>query len=72
MDSLVRHDLTEAEVNAMLDADRAKYQSVSDMARAWGLRVSIMQRILQERRLRGHVAQRFGLQPITTTIYRRK
>jgi DNA-binding MarR family transcriptional regulator len=68
----MRHDLTEAEVHAMLDADRAKYQTVSDMARAWGLKVSTMQRILSERRLRGHVAHRFNLQPITTTIYRRK
>jgi DNA-binding transcriptional regulator YhcF (GntR family) len=67
-----RHDYTEAEVNAMLDADRAKYQSVREMARAWGLNPSVMQRILHERRLRGHVATRFKLQPITTTIYRRK
>lgn len=67
----MRHDLTEAEVNAMLDADRAKYATVSDMARAWGLKTSVMQRILQERRLRGHVAKRFNLTPITTTYYRR-
>jgi hypothetical protein len=67
----MRHDLSEAEVNAMLDADRAKYASVADMARAWGLKASTMQRILQERRLRGHVAQRFGLTPITQTLYRR-
>ena len=57
--------LTRPEAVALLRAERAKYTTLSDMARDWDISRSMLDRIIREGRIGGHAAKRLGLKPVT-------
>jgi DNA invertase Pin-like site-specific DNA recombinase len=57
--------LSREEAVKLLRRERERYPSLSEMARAWGISRSMLDRIMREGRIGGHAAKQLGLKPVT-------